>query len=199
MRILIALIAAFFAAILLSGCIHNGIFIMPTAPSSLETLETAASTADTASVGPTLFPDSDTVRPDPYNVDAFVISDTEQVFLSQIHALRAEKALPSLITDEKLCALAYIRAYETLQSFSHSRPDGRSYTTVFTDFGYSCHTSDESILRADRYASMDDMLSIWLENGPFGNKIIDPQFDHIGIGVYQKNGYVFVTCLLTAK
>lgn len=239
MRPLSALTLVLLTTVILSGCMHAGIFVVPTAPTSLETSETVEPTVETTAanvtappetVAPTQpetspppqpttkpeptvpvkpeptvptqptfpsFPDSDTLRPDPYGVDSFVLSDMEQSFLAQIHAMRAEKELPTLETENMLCALAYIRARETFMTFRHQRPDGSDYSTVFSDFGYSCTASKELIMRADLSVTVESMLETWLTEELTKNVLIDPDFTHVGVGVYMKNGFYFVTCLLT--
>lgn len=205
MRIFCIIIFLLFMAFFLFGCIHNGIIVTPTTPTEpdaakLYTEPTSQWSETSSATHPeSTVPDSDTIRPDPYDVDTFELLDTEQAFLGKIHAMRAAKALSPLATDEALCALAYIRAYEAAKSFGHSRPDGDGYTTVFTDFGYVFTASEELLLRTDPSTSMDEMLSVWLENDPTGDKIISPNFQYVGVGIYYTDGYVFVACLLTAK
>jgi len=113
--------------------------------------------------------------------------------------MRTEKGLPPLIQDTSLCALAYIRAYEAYSHLSHSRPNGDSYTSVFTDYGYGYTVSQEVYARTDLITTTEEILWIWLEGTSTSSKLTDPELSHAGIGIYKKNSYVIVVCLLTAK
>ena len=61
--------------------------------------------------------------------------------MERTNALRAERGIASLTTNDKLMQAAQVRADEMAANsvYSHTRPDGREYTTV-TDCNMSAKT-----------------------------------------------------------
>ncbi|MER2064214.1 MAG: CAP domain-containing protein, partial [Alkalibacterium sp.] len=59
----------------------------------------------------------------------------EQTIVTLVNELREELGLDPVASNDMLKAAAIIRAVETEESFSHTRPDGSSAFTVFEEDG----------------------------------------------------------------
>ncbi len=60
-------------------------------------------------------------------------------FLNNTNKIRADVGAKSLVLDNDLCYIAQIRLYEILygNTESHTRPNGKSWTTLLDDYGYT--------------------------------------------------------------
>ena len=57
------------------------------------------------------------------------------IMLQKINAFRAENGLDALELNDDLLDVADVRLYELPVNFDHTRPNGDSYKTVYTDLG----------------------------------------------------------------
>ncbi len=112
-----------------------------------------------------------------------------------INAYREEAELGKLKLSSKLSAIASCRGYEISQVWSHTRPDGRSYQTVLSDYGYGGSAqelrvyvsgSGDAQAIVDKWMSSDSHKALLLGN-----------FTTVGIGIHRANGYTYIACLLT--
>lgn len=135
-------------------------------------------------------------EPDVYDISGHTIGSLEYSILSEINARRAEEGLPGLTMDSKLCALSAIRAYECTQSWGHTRPDGRSCFTVLSDYNYNIWSAcGENLLYCSSGFSAADMVDVWMNSDGHRANILNPEFTHAGIGVYQKDGLTYIANL----
>ena len=97
--------------------------------------------------------------------------------------------------DHTLCALGAIRAYECVESFTHTRPDGRGAFTVISDYGYWIWSHlDERIHRGTTGLPSGTIVKGWMYTADFSADILSPDFTHIGIGVYDNGGSTYIVC-----
>jgi uncharacterized protein YkwD len=61
----------------------------------------------------------------------------EASFLEWVNEVRAEVGLPSVYYDSRAYEVALIRLDEIVDCWSHTRPDGTSYSTAFAEVGYT--------------------------------------------------------------
>ena len=90
--------------------------------------------------------------------------------VERTNALRTERGIASLTTNDKLMQAAQVRADEMAANsvYSHTRPDGREYTTV-TD----CKYIGENIHRIADWALQDKTVSgvaVWSWNRSAGHQ-----------------------------
>ena len=105
--------------------------------------------------------------------------------VERTNALRAERGIASLTTNDKLMQAAQVRADEMAANsvYSHTRPDGREYTTV-TD----CKYIGENIHRIADWALQDKTVSevaVWSWNRSAGHQdnLLDKTYAEIGVGL----------------
>ena len=98
--------------------------------------------------------------------------------------------------DKKLCALAAIRAYESSISFSHTRPDGRSCFTVFSDYNYTGGSiAGENLLHASPGYAASKLVDVWMKSTSHKDNILTSSFTKAGLGIYYANGRMYVANL----
>lgn len=115
--------------------------------------------------------------------------NTEAGYAEQVTALvnmeRAKVNLPALTMTDDLNRAALIRAKETAQSFSHTRPDGSNFSSVLTENGISYRGSGENI--AWGQASPEAVVNAWMSSDGHRANILNKDFTSIGIGLYWNN------------
>ncbi len=113
-------------------------------------------------------------------------SDVDEV-IALVNSERAKEGLPALEKREDVCALADIRAQELTESFSHTRPDGRSCFSIFSDYNVNdWSTIGENI--AYGQSSPTAVMNSWMNSKSHRENIMNEDFTGIGIGVYQQDG-----------
>ncbi|MBD5137352.1 MAG: hypothetical protein HDT39_15600 [Lachnospiraceae bacterium] len=101
-----------------------------------------------------------------------------------VNAERAKAGLSPLTLDKEISSAALIRTKEIEKSFSHTRPDGRKFTTVLTDNGIKFRGAGENI--AWGYVSPEKVMEAWMNSEGHRANILDPDYKKIGVG-YNKN------------
>lgn len=107
----------------------------------------------------------------------------EEQVVALVNAERAKEGLPALKVDETLQAAALARAKETVQLFSHTRPNGTSCFTILKEYGISYRYAGENIAYGQR--SPEEVVSAWMNSAGHRANIMSENFTTIGIGYYQ--------------
>lgn len=109
--------------------------------------------------------------------------------LSQINAERAAAGVQELQRVAVLDTLADIRAAEAATSWSHTRPDGRQWFSVYRDFGFLPTAAGENL--AYGFTTPERVVTAWMNSPTHKANIVDPDFKYIGIGSYDNDGKVY--------
>ncbi len=113
--------------------------------------------------------------------------------LELVNEERAAAGLKPVVLDAAASLAARIRARETVTSFSHTRPDGRSFTTALTEQGVSYRMAGENIAWGQK--SPEQVMAGWMNSAGHRANILKESFTHIGIGYHQENGINYWTQL----
>lgn len=84
----------------------------------------------------------------------------------------------------KLSEAAQVRAVEIEKSFSHTRPDGRYFSTVFAEHGISYRYSGENIAWGQK--SPEEVVRAWMNSPGHRANIMNKSFTELGVG-YRQN------------
>ena len=124
----------------------------------------------------------------------------KQDIVDRTNALRKENGIAALTANDKLMQAAQVRADEMAANtvYSHTRPDGRKYTTV-TD----CKYVGENIHRIADWALQGKPVSevaMWSWNHSAGhqNNLLDKSYAEIGVGLARgvnEDGYECWYCV----
>lgn len=127
-------------------------------------------------------PDIDTPETENPEEDDGTTTFAEQV-VNLVNAERAKAGLKALQIDEKVAAAANVRAKEIKQSFSHTRPNGSSFSTALKEQGVSYRGSGENI--AYGQLSPEAVMNGWMNSDGHRANILNANFTHIGVGHFQ--------------
>lgn len=113
--------------------------------------------------------------------------DNEKSYVEQVVSLvneeRAKAGLPALAMSEDLNQAALVRAKETTQSFSHTRPNGTSFSTVLAENGISYKGAGENIAWGQR--TPEAVVTAWMNSEGHRANILNAKYTTIGVGYYQ--------------
>ncbi len=113
-----------------------------------------------------------------------------------VNAERAKAGLSPLTQTAELSGAAATRAEETSRSFSHTRPDGSSFSTVLSQNGISYRGSGENIAYGQR--TPEQVMEGWMNSQGHRANILNSRYTAIGVGYYQdSNGTPYWTQLFT--
>ncbi len=124
---------------------------------------------------------------------------SRQSYIQQIITLvneeRAKAGLSPVTEAKNVSQAAALRAQEISRSFSHTRPDGSSFSTALTQSGVSYQGSGENI--ASGYSTPEAVMNGWMNSQGHRANILNPSYTTIGVGYYQSGGTGYWTQLFT--
>lgn len=97
---------------------------------------------------------------------------------------RAKENLTPLSVDLKVQAAAQVRALEIETSFSHTRPNGSSFSTALKDQNVTYRSAGENIAWGQR--SPEEVVKGWMNSPGHRANIMDSRYTKIGVG-YHRN------------
>ncbi len=107
-------------------------------------------------------------------------SEFELEVFRLVNIERQKEELAPLTYAYDFQLLADIRADECIESFSHTRPDGRRCFTVFEDHGISLMAGGENI--ALYYSSPEEVVDGWMNSPGHRANILNPNYTAIVVG-----------------
>lgn len=122
----------------------------------------------------------------------------EHAFIKQVVELvnieRAKEGLSPLSVDADVQAAAMVRAKECEQSFSHTRPNGSSFSTALKEQGVSYRRAGENIAWGQK--TPEEVVAAWMNSSGHRANIMNPNFTAIGVGYYENAGGTDYWCQL---
>lgn len=111
----------------------------------------------------------------------------KQDIVDRTNALRKENGIAALTTNDKLMQAAQVRADEMAASgaYSHTRPDGRKYTTV-TDCKYvgeNIHQIPLLYLEQQKGELAETVVHSWSKSAGHMENMINASYASIGVGL----------------
>ncbi|MBQ8281886.1 MAG: hypothetical protein IJZ25_05770 [Lachnospiraceae bacterium] len=106
---------------------------------------------------------------------------------------RSKEGLNPVTLDTNASNAALVRSKEIVNNFSHTRPNGSSFTTALKEQGVSYRTAGENIAWGQR--SPEQVMEAWMNSSGHRANIMNASFTHIGVGYYQVNGVNYWTQL----
>ena len=95
-----------------------------------------------------------------------------------------------------LSKAAALRAKETADVFSHTRPCGSSCFTVLDEYNVSYRTAGENLLKCTTGMwTPHQMVQRWMNSDGHRKNIMGKNFTSVGIGFYQSSGTDYVSQL----
>lgn len=99
---------------------------------------------------------------------------------------REQAGLAPLSEDQPLLPAAQTRAREASKKFSHTRPNGAHFKTIFTDYQIRSTYRGENL--AYGFDTPEEVVEGWMESNTHKANILDPNFTHIAVACEQIDG-----------
>lgn len=133
----------------------------------------------------------ETETPDEESYHAYVLRVVELV-----NEERAKVGLAPLTLKEDVTEAAQVRAAEAVKSFSHTRPDGRHFSTALTEAGVSYRGAGENIAWGQK--TPEQVMEGWMNSEGHRANILNEKYTSIGVGYYPSaNGVNYWSQLFT--
>ena len=129
-----------------------------------------------------------------YDISGYSVGGLETSMKDAINTYRTEAGLGEMSMSSRLCAIASCRGYEISQVWSHTRPDGRSYNTVLSDYGYG-GSARELLVHVSGSGDGQTIVDQWMCVDSYKELLLG-SYSTVGIGVYRANGNTYIACLL---
>lgn len=123
-----------------------------------------------------------TSKPETSSTDSNNSSYVERV-VALVNQERAKEGLSPLSINKSAEAAALVRAKETVTSFSHTRPNGSSFSTALAEQGVSYRTAGENIAWGQK--TPEQVMQGWMNSPGHRANIMNPSFSSIGVGYYR--------------
>lgn len=96
---------------------------------------------------------------------------------------RAKAGLNPLTLQKNVTAAAQVRAVETETLFSHTRPNGTSFSTALKEAGVSYRGSGENIAWGQK--TPEQVMQGWMNSAGHRANILNSKYTSIGVGYHQ--------------
>lgn len=133
--------------------------------------------------------------------DEIDVAVVEKRMLELLNDLRNEVGVAPVSSNDQLKKAANIRAIETEESFSHTRPDGKATFTVLeeAEVSYSYRLAGENLAMGTYYLAEKEMAE-WLFKGLKDSpghyeNMIKKDFEEVGIGVHYDGTNLYIVQL----
>ena len=113
------------------------------------------------------------------------MSSVSIMILDNINEKRAAAGLKTLIPTDDLIAAATIRAQESEQLWSHTRPNGMQWFTVNPSVCYGECLSKGS-------SSPNAVVDAWINSPAHRDVIMNSNYKTVGIGYYKNNNICYI-------
>lgn len=115
--------------------------------------------------------------------DSADLSRYPQEILDVINAERKKQGLAALQFDDVVMKAAQARSEELATSYSHTRPNGKAWSTALDELGLTTKPRAENIAYGS--APPQYVANVWLESPGHRKNIMDARYSLTGIAVYQ--------------
>ncbi|MCL2053901.1 MAG: CAP domain-containing protein [Oscillospiraceae bacterium] len=110
-------------------------------------------------------------------------SSYAEAVLDLVNAERKKAGVRSLQLDGNLCKAAEVRSAEIITKFSHTRPNGKSWSTAVEG---RYNSLGENI--AAGYKTPQEVVKGWMSSPGHRENILNPNFTKMGVGYAESNG-----------
>jgi len=118
----------------------------------------------------------------------FQDSYARQVF-DMVNAERTKAGKTPLAWAEDIGEIAEIRVEELSQQYSHIRPDGQNFLSVWDEHNIPYKYYGENIAMGQD--NPEEVMGTWMNSEPHQNNILDEDYTHMAAGSYYKDGQFY--------
>lgn len=167
----------------ISAKCENGSLVITAQQSGTVTVTATRSGRDPASATVKV----NTIEPLP-DVDTDTYAEDMEAIIRITNDYRQSKGLDRLTHISVLDTPATIRAEEAAEYWAHTRPDGTSFNTVFTQCGLKYAAYGENLFSVNTRYSAADVVQAWKDSPTHDENLLRQSFTGIGVGVVRVNG-----------
>ncbi len=109
----------------------------------------------------------------------------EAEVIELVNIERAKVGSPPLTTTPEHTEAAQIRADECVELFSHTRPDGTKFSTVFDEVGIASQYRGENL--GSGYKTPERLVDGLMNSDGHRENILNPEYKYIGVGYNSDN------------
>lgn len=99
---------------------------------------------------------------------------SNQDIITELNELRAAYGLAPLTVSPKLTEAACVRCHEITSCMSHTRPDGRSCSSIYTDMSIDARIWGENL--AAGYSTESRVVQEWIASESHCANLLNPDF-----------------------
>ena len=166
-----------------------------TQPATTQPAKTQPATTQPAITQPATTQPPTTQAPETTKAQQSSTSSYANEVLRLVNEKRADSGLSAFTTESKLTSAANKRAVEIVSKFSHDRPDGSQFFTVFGEYGINPQTGGENI--AYGQPSPAAVVKAWMDSPGHRANILNGKFNKLGVGIHEVNGTIYWSQLFT--
>lgn len=96
---------------------------------------------------------------------------------------RGKAGLSTLTVSELLNTVAEVRAAELEEQYSHTRPDGRDWVTIRSDFNIPGRGAGENLNK--NFTTPESCMSSWMNSPDHKTNILMPDWGKLGVGIHE--------------
>lgn len=149
---------------------------------------TRTTTTTTTTTATTTVPTKPVIEP--YNA----LGVTGEELLACINKARNDNGVSNLsFGNYYMQNAALLRTDEIAVNFSHTRPDGRKFSTIFAETGVTYVYSGENLLNGSDQLSAQDMVDAWMASKTHKENILNSKYTYTNFGIVYRDGMVYCT------
>lgn len=120
------------------------------------------------------------------NLSPEKIAENEDAVIALVNEARAKAGVAPVVKSDLLLPPANHRAEEAAEKFSHTRPDGTQWKTVFDEFGVESSYRGENLAYGQKTAAA--VMKAWMNSTGHRKNILNARFTEMAVGYYEMNG-----------
>lgn len=133
-------------------------------------------------------------------VDTSAYADDAAEIIRLTNQYRKANGLGALEHVEIVDVPAGIRAKEAAASWSHTRPDGSGFNTVFAQCGLKYAAYGENLFAVNTRYTPEQVLQAWKDSPTHDENLLRKEFDGIGVGICKVDGeYYYCQLFITEE
>ena len=102
--------------------------------------------------------------------------------LALVNQERAKNGLGALAWGTTCEGAAQTRAKEIMNTYSHTRPDGSSFSTACPEFNTAGGKMGENLAADNAAVSPETVVATWMNSPEHRKNILDPEFKYLSVG-----------------
>ena len=117
----------------------------------------------------------------------------EYEVLSLVNQERVRNGLPKLAWGDSCADAAETRAQEIAEFYSHTRPDGTSWSTTCVEPSGGTYVEGENLVVGNSAVSPDTTVAAWMNSEKHRENILNPSYTKLAVGFYFDAGSQYKT------